>query len=81
MGGQDGTDGVVGNWNENRGGVSRTERGKTSGSPATSFREFLTGAGGLENQTKWARFQRLVRQIPNTTDHLDSILGIYQHNA
>jgi len=44
-GGHDGTDGVEGNWNENRGGVSRTERGKTSGSPVTSVREFLTGAG------------------------------------
>jgi hypothetical protein len=50
-GGHDGTDGVEGNWNENRGGASRTERGKTSGSPATSVREFLTGAGQLENQT------------------------------
>ncbi len=64
MGGHDGTDGVEGNWNENRGGVSRTERGKTSGSPATLAREFLTGAGGLGNHTKWARFQRFVSQIP-----------------
>jgi hypothetical protein len=32
----------------------------------TLVREFLTGAGRLENQKKWARFQRLV--IP---------LGIY----
>jgi len=50
-GGHDGTDRVEGNWNENRGGASRTERGKTSGSPATSVREFLTGAGHLENHT------------------------------
>ncbi len=54
---------MVGDWNENRGGASRTERGETPGSPATSVREFLTGAGRLENQTKWARFQRLVREI------------------
>jgi hypothetical protein len=50
-GGHNGTDGVVGNWNGNRGGASRTERGKTSGSPATSVREFLTEAGRLENHT------------------------------
>jgi hypothetical protein len=50
-GGHDGTDGVEGNWNKNRGGASRTERGKTSGSPASSVREFLTGAGHLENHT------------------------------
>ena len=53
--------GVDGNWNENQGGVSRTERGKKSGSPATSVREFLTGAGQLENQTIRAPCQRLVR--------------------
>ena len=50
-GGHDGTDGVEGNWNENRGGVSRTERGKVSESPTTSVREFLTGAGHLASHT------------------------------
>jgi hypothetical protein len=29
----------------------------------TLVREFLTGAGRLEKQTKWARFQRLVRPL------------------
>ncbi len=61
MGGQDGTDRVEGNWNMNGGGASRTERGKTSGSPATLVREFLTGAGRMESHTQWARFQRFVR--------------------
>ncbi len=42
---QDGTDSVVGDWNGNRGGASRTERGRTSGMPKSSVREFLTGAG------------------------------------
>ena len=49
MVGHDGTETVEGNWNNNRGGASRTERGKISGSPATSVREFLTGAGRMEN--------------------------------
>ncbi len=62
-GGRDGTDSVVGDWNGNRGGASRTERGKMSGSPGTSAREFLTGTGRLESHTSWARFQRLVRPI------------------
>ncbi len=50
-GGQDGTERVEGNWNGNRGGASRTERGKILGSLATLVREFLTGAGHLENHT------------------------------
>jgi hypothetical protein len=33
------------------------------GRQPTLVREFLTGAGRLENHTKWARYQRLVRPI------------------
>ncbi len=69
---------MVGDWNGNRGGASRTERGKTSGSQTTSVREFLTGAGRLENQAKWARFQRLVRPIfVRNLSYLDRIISAF----
>ncbi len=63
-GGHDGTDGVVGSWNENGGGASRTERGKTSGSPATLAREFLTGAGEWKITRNGLGFNDWLAQFP-----------------
>ena len=56
---------VEGNWNENVGGASKTERPEPCGPPKLSFREFLTGAVFWKYPKSVLHFSDLLDHCPN----------------